>query len=334
MKKLLFLLAIAFLTVGSSAQQQVTKNFSDVSSVVVEGFFLDVTVDATSGNNVEFSGNITSREPIEGLKIQYKQTGSELKIWIDQPKKRGSYSANGILDLRVPAKTNIRVNNVSGNIMASDLGGEDISLESISGKIRCTNILSNLYIESVSGSVYVERVKGNLVAKSISGRLEISDVGGSLNSSSVSGSVVVNNVNGSTRVSSTSGRLEITEINSRLHANTTSGRISIGRVDGDVECSSISGGVNLSSVTGALNIKTTSGGINGDNITINSRSSFTTMSGNVNMLLTNANQLSYDLESFSGRLKARGHDAKKNLYIEKDNVWVKGKSFSGSQTYM
>lgn len=326
-------MAFAFIIFGSFAQHQVNKNFPNVTSIDVDGFFCDVTIKPSTGNNVEFSGSINSRQSIDEVNIRYSQEGSVLRIWIEHPRNM-RFSADGIFDLKVPLNTNVKINNVSGDIIASDLAGKEIALESVSGRISCTNILTNLYAESVSGAVYVQTVKGNLVAKTVSGNLDIRSIAGSLNGSSVSGQVVVNTVNGSSRVSSTSGRLDITNINSRLYANTTSGRISITGVDGDVDCNSVSGSVNLTDVVGALSVKTTSGSISGNNVTITGGTDFDTMSGSITMNLTNANKLSYDLESFSGRLKARGFDTKKNLFIEKENIWVKGKSFSGSQTYM
>lgn len=333
MKKLLFILSIAFLSFGSFAQHQVSKSFNNVSSIDVDGFFCDVTIKVSTGNTVEFTGNVTSKEALEDLKIKYSQNGSELKIWLETPKRR-SYSASGIFDLKIPSNTNVTVNTVSGDIIASNLDGKSIFLESVSGGIRSTNALSNINVESVSGGVLVQGVKGNLMAKTVSGSLDITDVAGSLNGSSVSGSVIVRNVNGSTRVSSTSGRLEIADINSRLYANTTSGKITIRDVDGDVECKSVSGGVQLANVVGALNVKTTSGSIKGENVTVTGNTDFDTMSGSINMQLNNANKLSYNLESFSGSLKAMGSSSKRNLYIEKASIWVKGKTFSGSQSYM
>jgi DUF4097 and DUF4098 domain-containing protein YvlB len=350
MKKLLLISVITIISLASVAQKQVTKTFSNVTSIDVKGAFCDVIIKTVPGNTVKFLGSIKTRED---RPIRYSQSGSNLKIWVESHGDRhsethelgileqillsifdGNYSYEGLLELEVPVNTNILVNNSSGSIMASDLGGNNISLNASSGRIRCANILSSLNVKTSSGAIEVHKVKGNLYSKSLSGSQRISEIGGSLKSSASSGSISVDKVYGSSHVSSLSGGVKVSNLSSTLYASSSSGMILIDDVEGNIEASSLSGGIKLKDVRGTLNLKTTSGSIKGESISLTNSSSFSSLSGTINMSLINADKFSYDLEAGSGRLKALGHSGSKKLLVIKDQLWVKGRSSSGSQTFM
>lgn len=350
MKRLLFISAITIISFASYAQKQITKTFANVSTVEVEGSFCDVIIKEVPGNTVKFSGSVESQED---RPIRYSQTGSHVKIWVDSKSSdnnkdfryetmldfiislfNGNHSYEGLLELQVPANTNMLVNNSSGDIIVSDLAGKVISLKTSSGSITCGNILSSLSVKTSSGSIRVNHVKGNLTSISSSGSQRLYEIAGSLNSKCSSGSILVDKVYGSTMVTTSSGRIQVNNIDSRLQIFSTSGSISINGVKGNVLANSSSGSVRLRSVEGSLDIKTSSGSILGEYVTLTSNSSFKSSSGRINVNITNSERLSYDLEAGSGRLQAVGHNGNKKLYVMNDKIWVTGRSSSGSQTFM
>jgi hypothetical protein len=350
MKKLLLISVITIISLASVAQQQVTKTFSNVNSIDVEGTFCDVVIKAVPGNTVKLLGSINTRED---RPIRFSQSGSNVKIWVESRGDRhsdthglgiieeillsifdGNYSYEGLLELEVPINANILVNNSSGSITASDLAGNNISLNATSGRIRCANILSSLNVKTSSGAIDVHKVKGNIYSKSLSGSQKISEIAGSLNSSASSGSISIDKVYGSSHVSSLSGSVKVFNLSSKLYASSSSGMILIDNVEGNIEASSLSGGIKLKDVRGALKLKTTSGSIKGESINLTNSSTFSSLSGTISMSLINADKFSYDLEAGSGRLKALGHSGNKKLLVIKDQIWVKGRSSSGSQTFM
>jgi DUF4097 and DUF4098 domain-containing protein YvlB len=316
------------------AQQQVKKQFTDVTNIEVEGLFCQVTIDAVSSENVDFAGQISSASQNDKIKIIYKQTGTDLRVRIEAPNNM-SGSVNGSLVFKVPRSTNIWVNNVSGNVSTKGLAGNKIALKSVSGKVEALNTASNIRAESVSGGLLIEGVEGNASLSSVSGSVNVSQVAGSLNVSTVSGSLDIKKVQGQTKASTVSGSLSASYINNGLSVSTTSGSINIDNVNGDVDSQSTSGSIRMNSVKGVIKAKTVSGGINGEGVMLAGQSSFSTMSGSVRMQLSNTPEsLSFDLKSFSGKLNAKGIIGKERLIIEKGNIMVKGETFSGSQSYL
>lgn len=333
MKKLAFVLFASVAMLVANAQQQVKKSFSDVTSLEVNGVFCQVSIEAVGGDVVEFDGKVSSSPQTDELKILYKQTGTDLKVWVEMPKRWNS-TTSGSLVFKVPRSTNVKVDNVSGNVTAKGLAGSSLVLKSVSGNVQSNAVASNLKAETVSGNVVITTVDGNLNASSVSGNVEVTQVSGQLNASTVSGRLMVKKVQGQTSASSVSGDLEVMDVNSNLSVKTTSGSIVAGNVKGDVDCQSTSGQIKLSGINGSIKAKTVSGDINGLNVMLSGQSSFNTMSGSVSMSLLNpADAVSFDLKSFSGKLNARGIIGKERLSVQKGSVKVYGETFSGSQTY-
>ncbi|MFT3740909.1 MAG: DUF4097 family beta strand repeat-containing protein [Breznakibacter sp.] len=333
MKKLACVLFALMAVLLANAQQQVKKSFSDVTSIDVNGIFCQVSVESVAGESVEFDGKVLSSPQSDDIKILYQQTGTDLKVWIETPKRWNS-TMTGSLTFKVPRTTNVKVDNVSGNVSVKGLAGGSVVLKSVSGNVQSSSISSNLKAETVSGNLLVTTVDGNLNASSVSGNVEVTQVSGMLNASTVSGRLMVKKVQGQTNASSVSGSLEVTDVNSDLNVKTTSGAIVVGNVKGDVDCQSTSGQIKLSGIDGSIKAKNVSGDINGLNVMLAGQSSFNTMSGSVNIALLNpADAVSFDLKSFSGKLNALGIIGKERLSVQKGNVKVYGETFSGNQAY-
>jgi DUF4097 and DUF4098 domain-containing protein YvlB len=129
------------------------------------------------------------------------------------------------------ARRNNRRNiNVSVAYNVSAPAGTRISIETISGSVKVTDIKGDVSANTVSGDIRITgagRVNG---AKTISGTVEITDadIDGGLDSSSVSGDVILRRVT-ARRVDagSVSGNIKLEDVRcDRVSANSTSGGVS------------------------------------------------------------------------------------------------------------
>ena len=148
-------------------------------------------------------------------------------------------------------RNNRRNYNVSVAYTVSAPAGTRISIETISGNVKITDIKGDVTANSISGNVNVTGA-GRASAKSISGMVEIVDAqsDGTMESSSVSGDVVLRRVS-ARRIdaSSVSGNIRLDELQcDRVSAKTTSGNVSFAGTlarNGRYDLGSFSGDVRL-----------------------------------------------------------------------------------------
>jgi len=139
---------------------------------------------------------------------------------------------------------------VSYNVSAP--AGTRISVESISGSVKVTDIKGEVSVNTVSGDVRIAGAGRVNAAKTISGSVEITDaqVEGPLESSSVSGDVTLRRVSARRiEAGSVSGNIKLDELQcERVSANSTSGGVSFTGTlarNGRYELKSFSGEVRL-----------------------------------------------------------------------------------------
>jgi hypothetical protein len=134
------------------------------------------------------------------------------------------------------------------------------------------------------------------------------------------------------RVETVTGRIVVKGMESRSCAvNTISGRISMRDIHGAMNASSISGSISLDAVEGRVIIKTVSGGIEGRAISLAEDSSFSSVSGNIDMRLENApDDVRFNLSSLSGRIIVGNIRAAKGLRMGMGRTLVRGQTVSGS----
>jgi DUF4097 and DUF4098 domain-containing protein YvlB len=149
-------------------------------------------------------------------------------------------------------RMNRRNVNVSVNYNVTAPAGTRISIESISGSVKVTDIKGDVSANTVSGDVRISGAGRINAAKTISGNVEIADaqVDGALESSSVSGDVVLRRVTARRiDVGSVSGDIKLDDLQcDRVSANSTSGGVSFAGAllrNGRYELKSFSGEVRL-----------------------------------------------------------------------------------------
>jgi hypothetical protein len=131
-------------------------------------------------------------------------------------------------------RENRRNVNVSVNYTVAAPAGTRVTVSSVSGNIRVTDIKGDLSATSVSGGVRLANVGRIGAAKSVSGEVEIVDtqVDGTVEAASVSGNVLLRKVNAR-----------------RVDAGSVSGNVVLQDVQSDrVEAHSVSGGIEYSGV--------------------------------------------------------------------------------------
>jgi DUF4097 and DUF4098 domain-containing protein YvlB len=149
-------------------------------------------------------------------------------------------------------RNNRRNVNVSVAYTVTAPAGTRVSIQSISGNIKVTDIKGDLTANTVSGDVRISGAGRVGAAKSISGTIEISDtqVDGTLEASSVSGDVSLHRIR-ARRVggSSVSGNIKLEDVQSEgVSAHTTSGDVFFSGAlarNGRYELKSFSGEVRL-----------------------------------------------------------------------------------------
>jgi hypothetical protein len=169
-------------------------------------------------------------------------------------------------------RNNRRNFNVSVAYNVTAPAGTRLSIESISGSVKVTDIKGEVSANTVSGDVRITGAARISAAKTISGTVEIIDVqtDGGLESGSVSGDVILRRV---------SAR--------RVDASTVSGSIKLDELQSDrVSASSTSGNVTF---TGPL--------------ARNGRYEFNSFSGEIRLLLSGNTGFEIDANSFSGEIR-------------------------------
>ena len=170
-------------------------------------------------------------------------------------------------------RNNRRNFNVSVAYNVTAPAGTRLSIESISGNVKVTDIKGEVSANTVSGDVRISGASRISAAKTISGVVEIVDAqtDGALESGSVSGDVVLRRVTAR-----------------RLEASTVSGTIRLEDVQCDrVEASSTSGSI---AFTGAL----ARGG----------RYEFNAFSGEIRLVLSGNTGFQIDANTFSGGIQS------------------------------
>jgi hypothetical protein len=119
-----------------------------------------------------------------------------------------------------------------------------------------------------------------------------------------------------------------------VKVETVSGRIRLRDVRGVLEASSVSGAILVDSAEGRVAAKTVSGAIEGRNLSLTEDSTFSSVSGNIDIELESAlDDLRFDLSSLSGRIVVGNIKATRGLRMGDGGTLVRARSVSGSLSF-
>jgi len=132
------------------------------------------------------------------VKIEVGRNDGRLEILTDYPDdqwrhKRLNVSVN--YDLTIPAKAEVEVRNVSGDVSAENIGGY-AKLETVSGDVNLRKAAKGGVFTTVSGDVELGDISGDLRTKAVSGDITITRIAGSVNAETVSGNVELKGLTG------------------------------------------------------------------------------------------------------------------------------------------
>ncbi len=139
----------------------------------------------------------------------------------------------------------------------------------------------------------------------------------------------------SVKVETVSGRVTARGVEARsFGAKTVSGRILLQDIRSHVEATTVSGRILVDSVEGRITAKTVSGAIEGRGLSLTEDSSFSTVSGNIDIVLeTGTDDLRFDLSSLSGRIVVGNIKAIRGLRMGTDGALIRARSVSGSLSF-
>lgn len=215
---------------GSDGSLDLQNISGDIT--VTRGGGSDATVEIVKTAHARTASDAKSQLDLVTIDITERTGRAELKTHYPN-QMRGNINVSVTYTVTAPAGTRVTVNSISGDIKITDIKG-DINASTISGEVRITG---------------ASRVN---TAKSISGTIEISDVktDGGLEASTVSGDVRLHSIT-ARRVSggSVSGEIRFEDLDcDTVSAHTTSGTITYsGRLasHGRYELKGFSGDVRL-----------------------------------------------------------------------------------------
>ena len=189
-------------------------------------------------------------------RIEVRGSGSGMEVWAD-------------LEVRVPSRSEVRVNIGAGYIEAEDVSA-DVELDTHSGSIEARGIRGNLLADTGSGHVKVEDVEGDVSVDTGSGRVDVKGARGSrLLVDTGSGGVSVEDIDVKrVEIDTGSGRVEARGVrtdNAKIDTGSGSIRLELDRMgDGNYVLDTGSGGITLALPADAsadVSADTGSGGI-------------------------------------------------------------------------
>lgn len=153
---------------------------------------------------------------------------------------------------------------------------------------------------TASGSLTVSGLSKSLEANTASGDIEIQDVSGEVEISVASGEIVVKNSRGKMKISTASGDIDMKKCGGEVKLSTASGDIEASGIEGEIKLSTASGDIDVSDSKATFKLSCASGGITAKNVEIDGPSSFSTASGEVEVILAATSQYDLELSSASG----------------------------------
>ena len=189
MMKKLSVIILGLLLVSAAAAEEVDRTLDAApdGQVDVSNIAGSVTVKGWSRDQVEVTGTL-------GKKVEelvFERDGDTITIKVKVPKKSGR-GIDSDLYISVPQNSSIDVSAVSADIEVSDVKGEQ-ELNTVSGDVKTEVGGEDVVAESVSGDIEVsgENKDGETEANTVSGDVTLFRVTGEVNAESVSGDVIV-----------------------------------------------------------------------------------------------------------------------------------------------
>ncbi len=244
-------------TVGGQPHMVVVNRRGDVE---VNGSDT-AAVNAVIKETVRAENEADARKISEQLKFQMVQKGGE---WVFDSNldslPNGGRNVRLDITLRVPFSTATEVTSEHGDVMLSDLKGEQ-NLTSSHGDARASKIEGLVRIHESHGSTQVNAVKGNVELDGRGGDVHLSDISGStMVNGEFTGSIDFRNVAQSLRFTSTRTDMTVQQLTG--HLNMETGSLEASGLEGPFDVKTREKDIDIDGFGHALKISDTNGDIN------------------------------------------------------------------------
>ncbi|MFC1726713.1 DUF4097 domain-containing protein [candidate division KSB1 bacterium] len=216
-------------------QRHVTKtyDFNDGGYLYVKNVTGDIKVDSWNRKNIEI--DITKRGSRDDVEVVIDKRGNSFYVEVDYPDRDWrdkvfgrNNSASIHFNIKIPAKTELDLDNVTGDITISGINSR-IEAGTVTGDLEIRDAEGNIYGKTTTGGITIFDIRGEVDAHSTTGRIEIRNTG-DVDVHSTTGRIEVINSNGSNIMASiTTGHIEIdlakVDSRGRYEFKTTTGDI-------------------------------------------------------------------------------------------------------------
>jgi len=165
----------------------------NVSGVAGTGRILVIATIEVPGANADEAQQVIEEDLV--LNLQNDGSRASLAGYFRDSRRSSNDSPRVNLDVRVPERLSLDIEDGSGSIEVRDVNG-GIELEDGSGSIRVTDNGGPLRIRDGSGSIEIERAGGDIRIKDGSGSITVAEVEGSVTIEDGSGSIDARDIAG------------------------------------------------------------------------------------------------------------------------------------------
>ena len=185
----------------SIAADGISELFVDVGSGslnIKSGHVNDIIVNATISSK-KYSDLEDLQEAFDDkMKFSLESSGSKATLKAMSKKQFFSWSDPNIqidLDVTVPMKIDLNVDDGSGNLKISGIDG-NLEIDDGSGSMQIDDIVGNVLIDDGSGSQELSNIDGNVVIDDGSGSVKMENITGNVTIDDGSGSINITNLGG------------------------------------------------------------------------------------------------------------------------------------------
>jgi hypothetical protein len=279
-----------------------SEDFENGEALYLETLSGNVTVKGVDGNRVEIKAvknakgsEDDAKEALEQLKVEFKKSQNRIDVITEFPDEHGFLShifgkGHGHRDVWVDFEISI----------PSRL---KVVVDATSAAVDIRNVTGDILLDLTSGDVFGEDLGSETVVDGTSGRVELRKVGGDIVIDNTSGDAIVVGCTGDVEVDKTSGEVSLRDIEGDVEVDGTSCDVNGEDLRGFVTLNLVSGNVVLKEVGEGISFDVISGDIMAKFVGAPSRESqFSSISGDVTLLMEEKGDLDIDLESISGEL--------------------------------
>lgn len=235
---------------GDATEISETQTASSDGSVKIYNLAGSIEVIGWDKNEISVEG--TLGESVERLEFDVDDDRTEIEVVIPRRNHQRVRHVASHLIVHVPKASTVEVESISAPITVSEVVGDEIQVETISGAVRITGCQGDIEAESISGSVTVTGNPDDVQVSSVTGSISVEGVQRRLEAETVSGSLVVEagtlsrcqleTVSGSLRFNGgieEDGRLEVECFSGAVVLNFTNdvfGKYTINTFSGSIDC--------------------------------------------------------------------------------------------------